>query len=90
MQTGDWAILATGNIFIAANSQKKSSQRTLTYFVRGSITVMLISCLTGLDSVVLLFKNYQQIDLLGQIQTSQTGGQPYSDTSPYKVSVLCI
>ena len=55
MQTGDWAILATGNIFIAANSQKKSSQRTLTYFVRGSITVMLISCLTGLDSVVLLF-----------------------------------
>ena len=24
----------------------------------------------------------------GQIQTSQTGGQPYSDTSPYEVSDL--
>ena len=30
--------------------------------------------------------NQQQIYLFGQIQTSQTGGQPYSDSSPYKVS----
>ena len=28
----------------------------------------------------------QHIYSFGQIQTSQTGGQPYSDTSPYKVS----
>ena len=30
--------------------------------------------------------NEQEFYLFGQIQTSQTGGQPYSDTSPYKVS----
>ena len=30
--------------------------------------------------------NSQHIYSFGQIQTSQTGGQPYSDTSPYKVS----
>ena len=28
------------------------SQRTLTYFVRENITVLLTSCLTGLDSAV--------------------------------------
>ena len=27
--------------------------------------------------------NYSQLYLFGQIQTGQTGGQPYSDTSPY-------
>ena len=32
-------------------------------------------------------KHEQKFKLAGQIQTSQTGGQPYSDTSP-KVSVL--
>ena len=31
------------------NSQNKQGQRTLTYFVRGSITVLLTSCLTDLD-----------------------------------------
>ena len=30
------------------------SQRTLTYFIRGNITVQLTSYLTGLDSAVLL------------------------------------
>ena len=30
--------------------------------------------------------NSQYIYSFGQIQTSQTGGQPYSDTSPYNVS----
>ena len=30
--------------------------------------------------------NQQQIYLFSQIQTSLTGGQLYSDTSPYKVS----
>ena len=27
--------------------------------------------------------NEQNFYLFGQIQTSQTGGQPYGDTSPY-------
>ena len=27
--------------------------------------------------------NQQQLDSFGQIQISQTGGKPYSDTSPY-------
>ena len=59
------------------------NQRTLTYFARGSITVQLTSCLTCLDSAVLLNLNYQQICLFGQILT---GGQLYSDTSTHKVS----
>ena len=46
------------------------------------MTEQLTSSLTGLDSAALLMFNQQQIYLLGQIQTSQTGGQPYSDTSP--------
>ena len=61
-------------------------QRTLAYFLRGSITVQLTSCLTGLDST-------KQVDILliqhkrsSWIQTKQTGGQQYSDTSSYKVS----
>ena len=42
------------------------SQRTLTYFVRGSITVLrLPSCLTCLDSAALLMFNQEQIYLLG-------------------------
>ena len=57
-------------------------QRTLTYLERGSISVRLTSCLTGLDSAPLLIYYQQQIYLIGQIQTSQ----PYSDTSPYEVS----
>ena len=61
-------------------------QRTLTYFVKGNITVQLTSCLTGLDSAFLLNWNYKQICLFGQILTGQTGGHPYSDISPYKVS----
>ena len=63
-----------------------SHQRTLTYFVRGNITVWLTSCLTGLDSAVLLNWNNKQTCLFGQILTGQTGGQAYSDISPYKVS----
>ena len=31
----------------------------------------------------LLMLNEEQFNLFSQIQTSQTGGQPYSDTSPY-------
>ena len=40
---------------------------------------LLIICLL---SVALLMLNYQHVDSFVQIQTSQTGGQPYSDTSP--------
>ena len=61
-------------------------QRTLTYYIRGNITIRLTSCLTGFDSAVLLKRNYKQICLFGQILTGQTGGQLYSDISPYKVS----
>jgi len=46
-------------------------------YLRGSITVHPTSCLAAL-----LMLNEQQFNLFGQIQTSQTGGQPYSDTSP--------
>ena len=56
------------------------------YFIKGSITVRLTSCLTGEDSAALLVVNQIKIYKFGQISTSQTGGQPYSDTSPYEVS----
>ena len=50
--------------------------------LRGSITVQLTYCLTGLDSADMLMLNKKQFYLVGQIQTSQSGGQPFSDTSP--------
>jgi hypothetical protein len=56
----------------------------------GSITVPLTSCLTGLESAVwqqtifvFIFKNRL-------IQTSQTGGQWHSDTSPFSIPWLQI
>ena len=39
-----------------------------------------------LELAALLKLNEQHFYLFGQIQTSQTGGQPYSNTSPYEVS----
>ena len=45
-------------------------------------------CFIGLDSAALLLLNWEHIYLFGQIQVSQTGGQPYSDTSPCVVSVF--
>jgi len=51
----------------------------------GSITVPLTSCLTGLESAVWQLTNccfYLQNRL---IQTSQTGGLWYSDTSPFSI-----
>ena len=54
----------------------------------GSITIWLTSCLFGLDLAALLMLNEQQLYLFGQIQTSQTGGQLYKDTSPYGESSL--
>ena len=41
------------------------SQRTLAYFLRGSITVQLTSCLTGLDST-------KQVNMLLSIQPRQS------------------
>ena len=51
----------------------------------GIITVPLTSCLTGLESAarqLTIFCFYLQNRL---IQTSQTGGQWYSDTSPFSI-----
>jgi hypothetical protein len=50
----------------------------------GSITVLLTSCLTGLESAVrqLTIFFYLQNRL---IQTSQTGGQRYSDTFQFSI-----
>jgi hypothetical protein len=51
----------------------------------GSITVLLTSCLTGVKSAVwqlTIFVFYLQNRL---IQTSQTGGQQYSNTSPFSI-----
>ena len=45
----------------------------------------LISCFICLDSAALFKMNEQQMHFFGKIQTSKTG-QPYTDTSPYKVS----
>jgi len=47
----------------------------------GSITVLLTSCSTGLESAVNICFYLQN----RQIQTSQTGGQRYSDTSPFSI-----
>ena len=54
----------------------------LTYFERGSITVHLTSCFTGWDLASWLCQLTN--NLLGQIQTSQIGGQLYSETSHTK------
>ena len=61
-------------------------QRTLIYLVRGSITVRLTSCLTGLDSIKLVNLYLIQHKKSIWILTGQTGGQTYSDTSPYELS----
>ena len=46
--------------------------------------VTLLTWIFCLYSAALLLLNYQQLFyLFGQIQTRQTGGQPYSDTSPF-------
>ncbi len=51
----------------------------------GSITVLLTSCLTGLESAVLTTDDFCFYLQNRQIQTSQTGGQQYSDTSPFSI-----
>ena len=57
-----------------------------THFLMGSITVRLTSCLTGLDSTKLVNLYLIQHKQSSWILTGQTVGQPYSDTSPFKVS----
>lgn len=44
-----------------------NNQRVVTYFISGNITVLLTSCLIGLDSAALLATNYQQIYMLSLI-----------------------
>ena len=56
------------------------------FLCKGTITVWLTSCLTGLDltkQVNLLLIQHKQSSW---IQTNKTGRQPYSDTSPYEVN----
>ena len=48
------------------------------------------SCLTGLDSTKLVNLYLIQYKKSNWILTSQTGGQPYSDTSPYAVSMCSL
>ena len=57
---------------------------SLTLFQEESL-VRLTSFFICLDLADLVILNEQQIYLFGQIQTSQTGGQPYSDTSPCEI-----
>jgi hypothetical protein len=47
----------------------------------GSITVHSTSCLTSLDYSVLQIKTKKSQLSYNSIQTNQTGGQQYSDTS---------
>ncbi len=51
----------------------------------GSITVPLTSCSTGLDQSVLQIKAKKFQLSYRWFQTSQTGGQWYSDTSPFSI-----
>jgi hypothetical protein len=49
----------------------------------GSITVLLASCLTGLELSCMTADNFCFYLQNRRIQNSQTGGQQYSDTSPF-------
>ena len=75
----------------AARIGQNISQRTLTYFVKGCITVQLTSCLTGLDSTKLVNLYLVQHKQSSWIQTNKTGGQLYITYLPLRkqVSVLC-
>ncbi len=56
----------------------------------GSITVLLTSCLTGLDLVCFANKNKNCQLSYSWFQTNQTGGQLYNDTSPFSIPCLSI
>jgi hypothetical protein len=51
----------------------------------GSITAPLTSCLTGFGLVCFANKNKNGQLSYSRFQTSQTGGQQYSDTSPFSI-----
>ncbi len=51
----------------------------------GSITVPLTSCLTGLESAIRQLTIFVLICKTDYSKTSQTGGQWYSDTSPFSI-----
>ena len=61
-------------------------QRTLTYFIRWSMTVWLTSSLISLDLAKQLNLKIVWVQQNSSIPTSQIGGNPYNDTSPYEVS----
>ena len=69
-----------------SRSYSPSESTTFKLRQRGSITVWLTFCLTGLDSTKLVNLYLIQHKQSNRILTSQTGGQSYSDTSPYEVS----
>ena len=70
----------------SCSNQQYCDQRILTYFVRGSITVLLASSLTGFDSEILRTM-VLATDLLVWLNTKCIRkGQPYIDTCHYKVS----
>jgi hypothetical protein len=54
----------------------------------GSITVPVTSCLTGLESAVWQLTIFVFICKNRVIQTNQTGGQWYSDPSPFSIPCL--
>ena len=79
-QHGGLIKLTWNVVFIVSHSQVVYRENTN---LRGGITVWLTSCLLCLNSLVWLRLYEQQFYLYCQIQTSQTGGQLYSDTSPF-------
>ena len=81
----------TGTIDSVAYTKWPSKLATiLSYFIRVSLTVQLTFYSISFYSAVFIMLNEQQIYLFGQIQTSQTVGQLYSDTSPYKISYYSL
>ena len=71
-----------------AQSGHTDSQRTLTLGKSRCTAELLFNF--HLDSAALLILNEDQLYLYGQIQTSHTGGQLCSDTSPYGACSLVI
>jgi len=55
----------------------------------GSITVPLTTCLTGFGISCMTHDNFCFYLQNGLIQTSQTGGQQYSNTSFFSIPWLC-
>ena len=67
-------LVSSTNVLIL--NQNSINQKTLPNFTADLVFICL-------DSAALLLLNEQQFYFFGQIQNSQTGGHPYSDTFPY-------